>query len=324
MQNNIQKELMKSLDTFISKCHNVPMISDITSVRDFYTRFCPTEEKAVEVIAEWRWNGKPVCPFCTAVAYKCADRYKCSACNKRFSVRTGTIMQASKIPLQQWLYAIYVLTTHVKGISSIALSKELGITQKSAWYMGQKIRECSTEEIKLENIVEMDETFIGGKEGNKHKNKKLNKDRGTVGKTAVMGAIQRDTKKVVAYPVEGVNTSTVGNFINRNMEQDTSVIADDYGAYDRHTNLRVNHRKGQYVDGDIHTNSIESYWAIVKRGQMGVYHWWSKEHLHRYMREFSYRFNNRNVSNTQFINNVVVSGIGKIRPFKRIIAEGIE
>jgi len=232
-------------------------------------------------------------------------------------------MQGSNIPVQQWLYAMYLMKINKKGISSIALSKELGITQKSAWYMAQKIRECFVDFIKLSGTIEMDETFIGGKEKNKHADKKLKQGRGTIGKTPVMGALQRDTKKVIAYPVKEVTTSTVGAFMRTHIKKQSDVIADEFPAYDKYTMLRVNHSKGEWVDKEcpeIHTNNIESYWAIVKRGQMGVYHWWSDKHLYRYMREYTYRFNHKRGRVVDFISSVLHNGKNKVRNFKNIRA----
>lgn len=224
MQNNL-KNFKEVLGRISNKGCHLPMVSieEIRSVVDFYTNFCPNEEKAKEIFEQVRWGDTLQCPYCkSSNVYRMNSKvqpYKCGECKRKYTVKTGSILQNSKTSVQQWLYAIYVMKINTKGISSLQLSRELGITQKSAWYMLQKIRKCFLERAsKLEGIIEMDETFIGGKEGNKHRNKRLKQGRGTVGKTAVMGAIQRDNKRVIAYPVKTVNTSTVGNFIDRNIE----------------------------------------------------------------------------------------------------------
>ena len=297
----------------------------IKSVADFYTNFCPNEDRAKEIFEKVRWGDTLRCPYCKGEKiYRMKSKiqpYKCHSCQRKYTVKTGTILQNSKASVQQWLYAIYVMKINIKGISSLRLAAELGITQKTAWYMLQKIRECFIDRSsKLTGVVEMDETFIGGLEGNKHKDKKNNAGRGTVGKATVIGAIQRDNKRVIAYPIPEANVTTVGRFINHHVEKYTDIMADESKVYDRYTMLRVNHGKKQWADGLVHTNSIESYWAIVKRGYMGVYHWWSEKHLHRYMREYTYRFNRRRQNNVSFLYEVLYNGRCITRTFKEIIA----
>lgn len=185
-------------------------------------------------------------------------------------------MQGSNIPVQQWLYVMYLMFTNKKGISSIRLSEELGVTQKTAWYMSQKIRECFEDRPVLHGRVEMDETFIGGKEKHKHQSKKKSVH-GTQGKIAVMGAISREANHAVAYPVPRVNHDEVGTFLTKNVDRDSVLMADEATAYDRHTQLRVHHSAGQYVDGIVHTNGVESFWATIKRAYIGTFHYWSKK-----------------------------------------------
>ena len=246
-------------------------------------------------------------------------RYKCGACNRKFTIKTGTFMQASHIPVQQWLYTIYIMNTNKKGISSIRLSEELGVTQKTAWYMSQKIRECFNYKPVLHGTVEMDETFIGGKEKNKHQSKKKGVH-GTQGKIAVMGAISREEKQAVAYPVPTVNHNEVGTFLQKNVDADATLMADEAPSYDKYTQLRSNHSAKQYVDGMIHTNGIESFWATIKRAYVGTFHYWSKKHLHRYINEFVFRYNYRQRGNMIFINQVLKIGKNKVTTFKEIRA----
>ena len=191
--------------------------------------------------------------------------YKCSRCKKRFSVITNTIFDKTRIPLQKWFLAIFLLSSSKKGISSVELSEKLSITQKTAWFLLYRIRECmNNREIKLFGSVEMDETFIGGKEKNKHASKKQGYH-GTEGKTAVMGAISRQGKQVVAYPVKEVSTSTVEIFRVNNVAKESMLYNDECKAYNRQSHFKVNHSMKEYVrDSHIHTNTIESFWAILK------------------------------------------------------------
>lgn len=263
------------------------------------------------------------CPYCqckkvykinTSTKYQ---NYKCSKCSERFSVVTRTIFDKTRIPLQKWFIAIFLLSTSKKGISSVELSEKLSITQKTAWFLLHRIRECMQEiDLKLFGTVEIDETFVGGKEKNKHAHKKLH-EKHHEGKTAVMGAISRENKQVIAYPVKEVDNPTAEKFITNKVEKNSMIYADNAYCYDGLVPLRVNHGQGEYVRGEVHTNSIESFWAIIKRGYVGIYHQWSKKHLKRYIREYTYKFNNKSSANISEI--ILHNTIGRYLSYKMLI-----
>ena len=222
-------------------------------------------------------------------------------CRKFFTVKTGTAMHASKTPTQNWMVAIYSVLTARKGVSSMQLSKELGVQQKTAWYMLQRIREaCRRGDFKLANVVEVDETYIGGKEGNKHDAKKLKAGRGAVGKTPVAGVRERGGK-VVAKPVNRTDAATLVNFVEANVAPGATVNTDEARAYQglptpingfRHETVK--HGEGEYVRGEAHTNGIESVWAVFKRSVQGTWHHVSPKHLGRYVNEAAFRLNEGN------------------------------
>jgi transposase-like protein len=266
----------------------------------------PDAESARLFLESRIWPDGVTCPNC-----KGQERvgkqpkigfYRCNACLLDFTVRTGTIFERSHIPLHKWLYAMYLLVTARKGISSVQLSKEIGVTQKSAWFMLQRLREvCAAPDNidKLKGVVELDECFIGGKEGNKHEHKKLKAGRGAVGKTAVLGMRERGGR-TIATTLEMRSLQNVTDQIHSNIELGSQLYTDDHvlfgdldGLFFRHES--VNHSAGEYARGDATTNGIESVWALLKRGVYGVYHKVSPKHLHRYLNEFSFRLNEGNV-----------------------------
>jgi transposase-like protein len=240
-------------------------------------------------------------------------------------------MERSKIPLHKWLYSMYLLVTARKGISSMQLAKEIGITQKSAWFVLGRLREACgdlgpEDGDKLRGEVEIDECFVGGKEGNKHEHKKLKAGRGSVGKTAVLGMRERGGR-VHAKVIADVDINTVQNEIHGAVEVGSQLYTDEHGAYNDLDGLffrheTVNHGNGEYARGRAHTNGIESVWAVLKRGLHGIYHHASKKHLHRYVDEFTFRLNEGNVANhtTTRLDSFVDATKGKRLTYRRLIA----
>jgi transposase-like protein len=265
----------------------------------------PDQETARQYLERRLWPDGPKCTICKSgerITARKAGFYRCNACREDFTVRTGTIFERSHVPLHKWLYAMYLLVTARKGISSMQLAKEIGITQKSAWFVLHRLREaCGPKLDKLRGIVEIDEAYVGGIEGNKHESKKLHAGRGSVGKTPVLGMRERGGRTVVA-PISDTSITTVQAEIHKRVEVGSAIHTDEAGTYFGLNGLlfrhdTVNHSQGEFVRGSVTTNSIESVFAVLKRGLIGVYHHASPKHLGRYVDEFAFRLNEGNVKN---------------------------
>lgn len=274
----------------------------------------PTEKACREYLAKQRWvDGKATCPYCghgKCYSIEDGERYKCASkeCYKRFKITVGTIFEASNIPLTKWFTAIYLVTAHKKGISSYQLGKDIGVTQKSAWFMLHRIREAMKFKgnDKLSNVTEIDEVYIGGKVPNmsKTKRKKLRDEQNTYNtKTMVMGMLERNGQ-LKLMPVTP-NSIGILNAIRQNVDTSASLITDQNGAY---TDLKneyashesVNHSAKEYVrKGNIHTNSIEGAFSLLKRSIIGIYHQVTPKHLSRYCDETSYRYNLREMTDAE-------------------------
>ena len=300
------------------------------SLMELIERF-DTEEKAEAWFVKERWPDGVTCPFCfsqkvSQVKSRKPQPFRCQLrpCRKYFSVKTGTVMHNSKLSLRKWILAIYAISTHLKGISSMKLHRDIGVTQKTAWHLGHRIRETMTIPVgKMQGEVEVDETFIGGIEMNKHAHKKLHAGRGAVGKATVVGIKERNSGWIHTEVVDSRDKGTIQGFVLRNTEKDAIVYSDEAKAYEgipRH-HESVKHSAGEYAVGAVTTNGMESHWSLFKRGYVGTYHHMSEKHLQRYVNEFAGRHNYRVFDTEDQMGFLVFNANGRRLSYEDLIGQ---
>ena len=311
--------------------------NNIISLTSYFT----SNEVCRQAIIDSRWaDGDVVCPYCGK--HHCVTRkdgkFRCKACGKNFSCLVGTIFENTKLSLIKWFVAMYLISSHKKGISSHQLSRDIHVTQSTAWYMLQKIRLLypQTDEVAFDGTVECDEVYIGGKEKWKHKSMHTPKTQGrsTKTKTPVFGMVERSyyinkegerepITYVHAFVVENTNKAALQPIIQQFVEEGSRVITDELNAYNGLSDLGydhsvVNHGAEEYANGDIITNSIEGFWSHFRRMITGCYHDVSDEHLQSYIDEAVYRWNTRKMSESERFAHMFDKSIGLVRKWSEI------
>jgi hypothetical protein len=298
----------------------------LKSLKDLLKAF-PNEKVCLLYYEQYRWPNKVVSPFDPTSKVYCYRNgtYRCKNTGKNFTVKTGSIFHNSKIPLQEWFIAIWFITRN-KGVSSCQLAKDVGVTQKTAWFMLQRIRKSFETETKhiLDGIVELDETFVGGKNKNRHYDKKVKNSQGRCfkDKTPVLGMLQRGGK-LVGRVVKNTSGKEVTPHILKTVKRTAQLYTDEWKGYNKagrlYTRCTVDHSRKQYVKGNVFTNTIEGAWSHFKRSIIGVYHKTTKKHLQKYVNEFVFRYNNREVNDSERFNLVLANAGNYYISYKQLI-----
>jgi transposase-like protein len=303
-------------------------INKFKSLNDLLLAF-PTDESCYDhYIQQSGWLDNPKCPYCSHdKLYRITTRklFKCAKCRKQISPTVGTIFEDTHIPMRKWFVAIYLITSHKRGVSSVQISKDTGVSQMAAWYMIKRIRKMVEEHPenrrKLKDTVESDETYVGGRNDNKHKHKKLDgtQGRSLQSKIPVLGMLERDGI-IRALKIKNTKKVTLKIEALKNIALGTNLITDENPAYktvakNQFNHESINHKKKEYVRGNIHTNGVENFWSHFKRGIIGTYYHISPKHLDYYLHEFSFRYNTRKLTEEQRFNLALKNSKGKGRLF---------
>ena len=304
------------------------MIKQFDTLIQMMTAF-PDEQSAIDHFTAIRWKDGAFCPHCGSTKvyhFSDARTHKCGDCRKRFSIKVGTIFEDSKIELRKWFMAIWLITSHKKGIASTQLAKDIGVTQKTAWFMTHRLRHATQTQSfnrPLDGEVEADETFIGGKEKNKHAWQRTGGKQGGAGKVAVLGMLEREGELRTGI-TPSLSARDVQSAIRENVAPGTALMTDEHGAFvglgDTYYHHRVNHSAGEYVrDFCLHTNGIESVWALFSRQLVGTHHYLSPKHLSRYLGEMTWRFNLRSIGEGERVNALLSQTSGRLT-YEELIA----
>ncbi|MFC4687166.1 IS1595 family transposase [Epilithonimonas pallida] len=280
-----------------------------SSILDLIRAF-PTEESCIKYLENLRWKNGVVSPFdSTSQVYSCKNnRYKCKNTGKYFTVKTRTIFEGSKVSFQTWFIAIYLYTSHKRGISSYQLARDLAVTQKTAYFILQRLRHATEHESfsrQFEGIVQCDETFVGGKNRNRHADKKVKNSQGRSfkKKTPVFGAVEKSTGFVKAIVIEDTKAQTIQPLLKQHIKSGSHVMTDEWHAYKNiqgyYKHTFVDHGRKQYANQDTTTNAIECYWSHLKRSIIGVYYKTSRKHLQLYVNESTFRYNTKQMKTAQ-------------------------
>jgi transposase-like protein len=293
-----------------------------TNLKQLFAHFSD-EKTCLAYLEQQLWGGKPVCPHCGSErVYRLANgkQFKCGnkkTCDKQFNVKTGTIYENTKVPLSTWFGAIWLLTAHKKGISSYQVARDLGVTQKTGWFILHRIRLIMGDPNPepLDQIVEVDETYVGGKFENMNRGRRKKwQEAGKDNKTPVMGLVQRDGKAKLKV----IGQNTFKDMVRQNVDTSAVVVTDSHLSYvgldqeyERHES--VNHSIQEYKRGEFYTNSVEGFFSIFKRGVIGIYHQISSKHLFRYCDEFANRYNTRKLKDADRFKETIRQSKGRLK-----------